>query len=255
MYMGKLAIRTSNFQLSFRLIQELRARNLDFDVYEITEKLPSSDMIWFAESSEIIENPSIGRPIPTNIENIEQSVELALVLSKGLENPKQLVIGIDPGPYPGMSWLVDGAFVGVAQLESIEYIFPKIKSLYDAIKSQQLLVRVGDGDPLIRDRIINICLGKNWNVELVDESKTSKGLLRHNHSISALRIASMSGVRVWEIRIIKPSTGQIKEIQRQSRKLSKGKFTISYQKAEEVAKGKITLSQSIGLEDYSSSEL
>ena len=62
----------------------------------------------------------------------------------------------------------------------------------------------------------------------------------------------MGGKRVWEVRKIKPSSGQIKEIQRQSRKLSKGKLTISFQQAEAVAKGNLTLMEAIE-SDYSSS--
>ena len=117
-----------------------------------------------------------------------------------------------------------------------------------------MLIRIGNGDPLIRDRIINICIGNNWNVEVVDESKTSKGLLRHNHSISALRIASNSGQRVWELREINPLPGQIKEIQRQSRKFSKGKLTISYSQAELVAKGELSLTDAIENFSHSSDE-
>jgi len=252
--MARLAIRTANFQISFRLIQELRSRNIEFDVYELSEKLPSNDIIWFAESSEIIESDPKGKAIPTDIDNIEKSIELALLLVKGLGDPKELVIGIDPGPYPGMAWLVDGAFVGVSQLESIGKITKKVNLLFDAINSQRLMIRVGNGAPLIRDRIINLCIDNNWNIEEVDEAKTSKGLLRHNHSISALRIASMSGNRVWELRKIKPSRGEIKEIQRQSRKLSKGKLTISYQHAEEVGKGEKSLMEAIELNVTHSSE-
>jgi dsDNA-specific endonuclease/ATPase MutS2 len=99
-----------------------------------------------------------------------------------------------------------------------------------------------------------MCIEKNWNLEVVDESKTSRGLLRHNHSISALRIASISGIRVWELREINPLPGQIKEIQRQSRKLSKGKLTISYEQAELVAKGEASLNDIIENKGHSSDE-
>ena len=58
-----------------------------------------------------------------------------------------------------------------------------------------MLIRIGDGAPLIRDQIINDCLAKNWIVEQVNESKTSSGLVRNNHAISALRIAANSGQR------------------------------------------------------------
>lgn len=252
--MARLAIRTANFQLSYKLIQSLRARKITFEVKEISEKLTSKDIIWFAEGSEIIDSDSIGKAIPTTIETIEESIEFALLVMKGLDEPNQLVFGIDPGPYPGLAWLADGVFIGVSQLQSIEAISQKISSVSSSINARSILIRIGNGDPLIRDRIINMCVEKNWNLEVVDESKTSRGLLRHNHSISALRIASISGIRVWELREINPLPGQIKEIQRQSRKLSKGKLTISYEQAELVAKGEASLNDIIENKGHSSDE-
>jgi hypothetical protein len=232
----------------------LRARKITFEVKEISEKLTSKDIIWFAEGSEIIDSDSIGKAIPTTIETIEESIEFALLVMKGLDEPNQLVFGIDPGPYPGLAWLADGVFIGVSQLQSIEAISQKISSVSSSINARSILIRIGNGDPLIRDRIINMCIEKNWNLEVVDESKTSRGLLRHNHSISALRIASISGIRVWELREINPLPGQIKEIQRQSRKLSKGKLTISYEQAELVAKGEASLNDIIENKGHSSDE-
>lgn len=252
--MARLAIRTANFQLSYKLIQSLRARKISFEVKEISEKLTSNDIIWFAEGSEIIDSDSIGKAIPTTIETIEESIEFALLVMKGLDEPNQLVFGIDPGPYPGLAWLADGVFIGVSQLQSIEAISQKISSVSSSVNARSTLIRIGNGDPLIRDRIINMCIEENWNLEVVDESKTSRGLLRHNHSISALRIASISGIRVWELREITPLPGQIKEIQRQSRKLSKGKLTISYEQAELVAKGEVSLNDIIENKGHSSEE-
>ena len=252
--MAKLAIRTSNFQLSYKLIKSLRARKISFEVLDPAERLPSTDIIWFAESHEILEYEHLGKAIPTNIETIDDSIDLALLVMKGLRNPKQLIFGIDPGPYPGLAWLADGVFIGVSQLQSIEEIREKIISISKIIHSQTLLIRIGDGDPLIRDRIVNICISNNWNIEIVDESKTSRGLLRHNHSISALRISTLSGTRVWELRDIEPSPGQIKEIQRQSRKFSNGLLTISFEHAKLVAKGHLSLHEVISEMNYSSSD-
>jgi hypothetical protein len=252
--MAKLAIRTSNFQLSYKLIKELRARKIKFEILDPSEKLPSADVIWFAESHEVLEHENSGKAIPTDVNNIEVSVDLALLVMKGLRNPKRLVFGIDPGPYPGLAWLADGVFIGVSQLQSIEEIREKIIAISNIISSQSLLIRIGDGDPLIRDRIINICISNNWNIEMVDETKTSKGLLRHNHSISALRISSMTGTRVWELRDIEPSSGQIKEIQRQSRKFTNGLLTISSEQAMMVAKGHFSLNEILSQMNYSSSE-
>ena len=126
MFMARLAIRTANFQLSYKLIKSLRSRKIIFSIMDISEKITSSDIIWFAEASEIIESNSVGKAIPTSIETLEDSIEFALLVMKGLDEPNQLVFGIDPGPYPGLAWLADGVFIGVSQLQSTEQISNKI---------------------------------------------------------------------------------------------------------------------------------
>jgi hypothetical protein len=70
-------------------------------------------------------------------------------------------------------------------------------------------------------------------------------LLRHNHVISAIRIAMIRGQRVWEQRNITPSEGQLKEIQRQSRKRSNGRKTISADMALAVARGELDLDEAL----------
>ena len=64
----------------------------------------------------------------------------------------------------------------------------------------------------------------------------------------------MTGTRVWELRDIEPSSGQIKEIQRQSRKFTNGLLTISSEQAMMVAKGHFSLNEILSQMNYSSSE-
>ena len=105
-----------------------------------------------------------------------------------------------------------------------------------------------------RDRIANLCLEQNWNVEFVDERKTSRGLVRNNHSVSALRIASLSGNKIWQQIDIKPTPGEIKNIQNNSRIQSGGRLTIPRKYAHMVAVGELTLNQAIDMYLIYSSE-
>lgn len=83
------------------------------------------------------------------------------------------------------------------------------------------------------------------HVEQVNEAKTSRGLLRHNHVVSAIRIALIRGSEVTEFREITPTDGDIREIQRQSRKRSNGRKTISSQQAYEVAIGQVSMDEAL----------
>ena len=55
----------------------------------------------------------------------------------------------------------------------------------------------------------------------------------------------MGGKRVWEIREIEPSEGEIKEIQNESRIFSNGAITISAEPARTVACGDLSLEDAI----------
>jgi hypothetical protein len=143
--------------------------------------------------------------------------------------------------------LADGVLMGVAQLEGIDFVVEHINSITTAAEFKNMTLRIGDGAPLLRDRIINKCLENQWNIEEVDETKTSRGLLRHNHSTSAIRIALLRGKRVWQLRVLKPTDGQIRYIQNQSRSDSFGAKTISKELATKVGTGDLTMPQALNL--------
>jgi hypothetical protein len=170
-----------------------------------------------------------------------------MILRNGLSIIENISIGIDPGPRPGLAWLADGVLMGVAQLEGIDFVVEHINSIINAAEFKNMTLRIGDGAPLLRDRIINKCLEHQWNLEEVDEAKTSRGLLRHNHSASAIRIALLRGKRVWQQRVLKPTDGQIRYIQNQSRTDSSGAKTISKELAAKVGTGDLTMPQALNL--------
>ena len=91
-------------------------------------------------------------------------------------------------------------------------------------------------------------------VEQVNETKTSIGLIRNNHSISALRIAANSGDKVWQMRELNPSDGEIKYIQTESRQRSNGEITISRLTAISVARGELSMEEAIARDRRHSSE-
>ncbi|DAC28044.1 MAG TPA: hypothetical protein D7H99_03435, partial [Candidatus Poseidoniales archaeon] len=105
--MARLVIRTEDFQLSFKLIEALRSRNLKFEVIDSHTEIVNHSTIWFASPAEILEQPTVGRSIPVSLDSIESAVYSAIFLLRGIENSVFLTIGIDPGPYPGLAWLVD----------------------------------------------------------------------------------------------------------------------------------------------------
>ena len=235
--MRKIAVRTEDFRLSFHLMRELKRRKCNFVMLSLEDKW---DGILISSPEEVREGD-----IPATEDTIEISVERAIQASRGLDSAVQLVFGIDPGPRPGIAWLADGIVVGSAQLEQINAVAEHIMGLASAVKHQRMCVKVGNGAPLLRDRIINQLILRGLETLEVNEHKTSLGSRTKAHVHAATRIALMGGRRVYSIRDLEPTDGDLKEIQRQSRILSAGNLTISTELARMVACGELSLDDAI----------
>ena len=239
--MRRIAVRTADFRLSFHLMRELKRRECNFVMLSMQD---AWDGIWLASPEEVIDDEN-GTGIPVLDETVEAAVERALQLSKGLENAIQLVFGIDPGPRPGLAWLADGVLFGNLQLEKVEDVTTHIVNLSTSIPHKRMIVKIGNGAPLIRDRIINDCFQLDMNILEVIENKTSSGSRAKAHLHAATRIALLRGKQIYSPREITPTDGDLREIQRQSRIESAGRVTIPTEIAYLVAVGKISLESAI----------
>ena len=235
--MRRIAVRTDDFRLSFHLMRELKRRECNFVMLSSGEKW---DGVLLTSPEEVQDGE-----IPATEEALEISVERAIQASRGLDSAVQLVFGVDPGPRPGIAWLADGVVVGSAQLEQIESVADHIVGLSLAVEHKRLCVKVGDGAPLIRDRIINQLILRGIETLEVNEYRTSQGSRIKTHLHAATRIALMGGSRVHHIRELNPTEGDLKEIQRQSRIMSLGNLTISTELARLVACGELSMEDAI----------
>ena len=177
--MRRIAVRTDNFRLSFHLMRELKRRKCEFVMLASGEKW---DGILLTSPEEVLDGE-----IPATEDTLELSVERAIQASRGLDSAIQLVFGVDPGPRPGIAWLADGIVVGSAQLEQIEFVAEHIIGLSSAVEHKRMCVKVGDGAPLIRDRIINQLILKGIETLQVNEYRTSQGSRIKTHQHAATR--------------------------------------------------------------------
>lgn len=243
--MQKILVRTDDFQLAYRIMHVLRSRTIDVEQRALNEPLPSKDAIWIGTVDEVASKQTDGRPIAADLESIDLAVEAAIFALKGSSSTHRFTIGIDTGPRPGIAWFTDGVLIDTKQTESLEECIKLIDSLIKHHDFQHLLIRMGKGSPSHRNRLLNAMLKRGYIVELVDERKTSRGLNRNQHSVSAIRIATLAGERMWEMIELQPTEGEVKEIQRRSRIKSQGRVTISSELARKVALGELTLLEAI----------
>jgi hypothetical protein len=165
------------------------------------------------------------------------------------EDFEEIIIGIDPGNYPGVAVLGNGKTISVYHVSAGE-VSPLIKKVLREFDGKKILVRIGHGARLIRCRIINDMLDLGLNVEMVDETGTTPRLGRGVHGqvisdiIAAINIAKIKGKKVGK-QFIEPSQGEVRVIQEHSREHSNGRSTIPRLLARAVAKGEMTLGEAV----------
>lgn len=161
----------------------------------------------------------------------------------------KIIIGIDPGKYPGVAVLGNGKTISVYHVSAGE-VCPLIKRVLREFNGQDILVRIGHGARLIRCRLINDLLDLGLHVEMVDETGTTPRLGKGVHGqvvsdiIAAINIAGIKGKSVGK-QFIEPSNGEVRVIQEHSREHSNGRSTIPRLLARAVAKGEMTLEEAV----------
>ena len=169
------------------------------------------------------------------------------LLSRQLDAPpKQLVVGVDPGPRPGFAFLADGVVLGKREMDAIDDAIDATVQLGQRrVKPMQVLVRIGHGSPVHRDRLVNRMLSMGYHVEIVNEHRTSSGQPRHAHGAAAIKIAMLSGKPIHEQRSVQITDGELRNLQRISRQRSKGRLTLSLEAARRVACGELTMDEAL----------
>ncbi|MEC8340973.1 MAG: hypothetical protein VXZ80_04945, partial [Candidatus Thermoplasmatota archaeon] len=115
--MKPLYVRTDDFRLAHRLLNEFSARNLPVKQVSPAQSI-DSEAYWFGTLEEV--TALGGRGVAVEADSVESTVSTWL-LSRQLEAPpKQLVVGVDPGPRPGFAFLSDGVLMGKREMDAID---------------------------------------------------------------------------------------------------------------------------------------
>ncbi|VVB55658.1 Uncharacterised protein [uncultured archaeon] len=171
---------------------------------------------------------------------------LSMLLGEDFEH---LVIGIDPGKYPGVAILGNNKTISVHHV-SVGDVCPLIRRIMQEFENKKIIVRIGHGARLIRSQLINGILDLGIQVEMVDETGTTPHLGKGVHGrvisdiIAAINIALIPGKIVGK-QFIEPSNGEVRVIQESSREYSNGRSTIPRLLARAVAKGELTLDEAM----------
>lgn len=156
----------------------------------------------------------------------------------------RVVVGIDPGRTPGIAVIGDGRIIDTELVYCPEDVTETLARMTRNLDFDLMLIRVGHGDPTNRNRIIHAVWSLADEVEIVDESKTTKKTVTPDID-AAILIAFTSGEKVVVQPEVCPTPGEVRDIKRLSRIESGGRFTISTELASQVARGKISLAEAV----------
>jgi hypothetical protein len=240
-----IALMTEDFAAYHDLSQRLQAEELAFESISPGSPIPDEvDVVITTaeERGDVRHDRIVVHSTP------QATVEETIRLLRGLEDVGRLVIGIDPGERPGLAVIADGHVISTRSTADPERVVDEVKALADRYEDAEVVVRVGHGAQTLRDRIVNGVLEAGHLVELVDETSSSPPRQRvagERDKVAARVIAMTAGELVETQQPIDVPPGEIREIQRRSRKQSDGAVTISSTLAGKVATGALTLAEAV----------
>lgn len=233
----------------YEAVKELKNRGIEFLTLALDDEIPSVVGVVLTSEEEM---EQIDFPEVVSAADVRAAVDECLRIKNGLTSGyESLILGIDPGLKPGFAVLGDGKVVHAELLGSPEDILKASKKVLDTYSGKSVAFRVGRGGGVYKARVLKI-LQENFDIpiEVVDESHTTP-LTRNGTAvkdiIAAVNIALKQG-RILKQKIdVRPTNGEIKNIQKESRKLS-GNITINKMLAERVARGELTIEEAIEIQ-------
>lgn len=240
-----LGLLTSDFRLYHDLVSHLKERDIPFLSLSFHQAIPPEvgAVLTSAEEAETVDFPT-----KVSCGEVEDAVAQALQLLRGKASFGEIVVGVDPGPRPGVAALGDGELVDARTSPSPEAVAEVVQGIQRNHTSERFRIRVGHGDPTNRNRILNALSQAGLQAEIVDERGTTRRDRRRDDARNieaAVDIAMVRGSQAEAWYDIYPTPGELREIQRQSRIRSAGRLTISKDLAERVARGEMTLAEAV----------
>jgi hypothetical protein len=238
-----IVVATADFEVYHDVVAELRDRDLEFTTVEPGDPLPEGTSVVVTAGDDIDVDVPV---VEAAADGARRAVEAALVHVRGGEG--RTVVGVDPGPQPGIAVLRGGTVVAAFHVpveEAAAVVREEVASDDD-----DAVVRIGDGARMAGARIIDAL--DDVTVELVDETGTTpylgSGARGMGDVLAAVNIALLSGEEI-EGRTIEPTDGEIEVVQARSREASEENRTIPAALARRVAAGEMTLDEALDRHD------
>lgn len=184
--MARIGVFTTDFRFYRDVIQLLKEWNLPFLSIESTDSVPDDVAVILSSSRDdfsIVNQFKSETPLQALRKSLAK-----LLLREKFDN---LIIGIDPGPYPGIAVFGDNVLLEAFECPALGQIDPEVSAIVDSYIYRDLEVKIGNGDAPNRDHILASLGAKNIRIRVVDEQNTSFPHKIHDNALSAARIAQV----------------------------------------------------------------
>lgn len=189
--MGRVGIFTLDFKFYHDIIADLRKWKIPFTSLESTSNIPRDvSVVLSSEKDERFWDRQI------NARDSTYGIRNSLPLLMNREIFDEVIIGLDPGPYPGIAVVADNILTEAFETPVIDMVRKEIMEIKNSYRYRNISIKIGDGDKPHRDRIIKDLNDTGIELKIVDERNTSMPHKIHNNALSAARIASLGSIFV-----------------------------------------------------------
>ena len=184
--MARIGVFTMDFKFYHDVIQLLKQWQLPFVSLESPENVPPDVSVILSSSRDEV---SLTNQIKS--EKPEDALRKSLCTFVSKDSFESLVIGIDPGPYPGVAVFADNILTEAYECPILDKLGAEIHSIINSYMYKDLEIKVGNGDAPNRDNIIKTLKDLHLKITVVDEKNTSFPHKIHDNALSAARIAQI----------------------------------------------------------------
>jgi hypothetical protein len=199
---AKIAVATVSGKAYYMLVNELKARKIDFLSLTPYENVPLNIRVVItteAESKNIKHSKILVYQENTNPSAV---VEEAIKLLEGKKHFETMIVGVDPGKTFGIAVLNDGNVLKTTTCTSITETVNTINRIFGEQQATVRILKVGNWAPAYTSELIPLLdsmLPKDVTIEIVREAGTSRftGQPVHErglkHAMAAIKIAERRG--------------------------------------------------------------
>ncbi len=196
---AKIAVATVSGRAYYKLVKELKSRDILFLSIIPGEKIPVTVKVVVTTEKEKdkITHPNI--LVYSEDEDPRQVIDEAVRILSGKDTYEELTIGVDPGKTFGVAVLGDGNVLRAEETSSMESVIDMILLTLNEYPASSKSIKIGGGVPELAERIVERLkrvLPEDVDIEIVNEEGTShiKGENRSkklSDADSAIKISRM----------------------------------------------------------------